>query len=282
MPGRLDAMLQPRPDSPAVVMGILNVTPDSFSDGGRYLQPEQAAARAREMLEQGAGILDVGAESTRPGAERIAPSEQIRRLDGVLQPVIEAGVPVSIDTTRVRVAEWALQAGACLLNDVSAGRDEPEMLDLAAEWDVPIVLMHMLGQPADMQNDPRYLDVLEDVAGFLARRVEAAVKAGIPAGRCILDPGIGFGKTLADNLKLLARMDRFVQTGQPVLLGPSRKRFIAELTGPVAPERRVGGTIAACLAARAAGVRLFRVHDVGPVCQSLRVAEAIALSPEKP
>jgi dihydropteroate synthase len=275
-------MLQTRPDSPARVMGILNVTPDSFSDGGRYLQADQAAARAREMLDHGAEILDVGAESTRPGAERIDPAEQIRRLDGILQPVVETGAPVSIDTTRVEVAQWALQAGACLLNDVSAGRDEPEMLDLAGQRGVPIVLMHMLGQPADMQNDPQYENVLEDVATFLAGRVEAAVAAGVPARHCILDPGIGFGKTLGDNLRLLGRMDRFVQTGLPVLLGPSRKRFIADLAGPVEPEQRVGGTIAACLAARAAGVRWFRVHDVGPVCQALRVAEAIAAGPEKP
>jgi len=259
----------------AVVMGVLNVTPDSFSDGGKYLAPADAVAHARRMIDEGADLIDIGAESTRPGSERVSAGEQIARLREVLPAVAAAGAQVSIDTTRAEVARFALDAGAAMVNDVSAGRDDPALLPLVAERGVPVVLMHMLGEPKTMQNRPCYADVVREVGDFLSARLAAAEAAGIPRGRCIVDPGIGFGKELEHNLALLAGVGEFRRLGCPILVGPSRKRFLGQLTGEESPARRGSATIAACLAAWRRGATIFRVHDVADLVQALRVAQAV-------
>ncbi len=258
-----------------VVMGILNVTPDSFSDGGAFFDPGAAAEQARRMADEGADIIDIGAESTRPGSERISAGEQLRRIRKVLPAAIASGAAVSIDTTLSPVARFALDAGAAIINDVSAGRDDPAMLDLAAERNAPIILMHMLGTPKDMQAKPQYEDVLAEVRAFLADRAAVAEAAGVPRERIIVDPGIGFGKILEHNLALLAGMGEIVSLGLGVLVGPSRKQFIGELTGQDDPRHRSAGTVAACLAAWQRGATMFRVHDVRPVRDALAVAAAI-------
>ncbi len=267
-----------RNGNPAL-MGILNVTPDSFSDGGRFLDASVAVAGAAEMIGEGAAIIDVGAESTRPGAERISAEEQIRRLRDILPAVSriadDAGVIISIDTTRAAVAAFAVDAGAAVINDVSAGRDDDNMLSLAAEKGCGVVLMHMLGQPATMQSNPRYDDVVGAVKTFLSDRREEAIRAGVSPEQCILDPGIGFGKRLQDNLALMHSLDRFLDLGSPILVGPSRKRFIGEICSVETPVNRLGGTVAACLSCFRRGATLFRVHDIMPVRQALAVAAAI-------
>lgn len=248
-----------------VIVGILNVTPDSFADGGLHLDADAAVLHARRMAAQGADLIDVGGESTRPGATRIDATEQRRRVIPVIERLIEAvPVPLSIDTTRREVAEAALDAGAAIINDVSAGRDDPSILSLAAERGAPFIAMHMRGQPADMQHDPRYDDVVGEVLAFLKRRVDAAVTAGLPRSQIVIDPGIGFGKTTTHNLRILAALDRLVATGQPVMLGVSRKRFLGELTGAAEPADRVWATAAVTALAVAAGVMIHRVHDVLP------------------
>jgi dihydropteroate synthase len=258
-----------------IVVGVLNVTPDSFSDGGRFYDPAAAVAQALRMVAEGADLIDAGAESTRPGSERVSAAEQIRRLEPVLPEVARAGLPVSIDTTRAEVAAFALDAGAEMINDVSAGRDDPDLLPLAAARARALVLMHMLGRPKTMQEDPRYDDVVREVRDFLAERLAAAEAAGVERGRCIVDPGIGFGKKLEHNLALLAHVGALAELGVPVMVGPSRKRFIGELTGVADPDRRVSGTLAACLAAHRRGASLFRVHDVAEAVQAFAVAGAI-------
>jgi len=260
----------------AVVMGVLNVTPDSFSDGGAFLDPAAARAQAERLAAEGADAIDVGAESTRPGSERVGAAEQIERLRAVIPAAAETRAVVSVDTTRAEVARFALDAGAQLVNDVSAGRDDPEMLPLVAERGVPVVLMHMLGEPKTMQADPHYEDVVAEVRAFLAERIDAAVAAGVLRERIVVDPGIGFGKRLEHNLALLAGVGELASLGGPVLVGASRKRFIGELTGAAEAQERLGGTIAACLAAYRRGATIFRVHDVAPVRQALTVAAAIA------
>jgi len=272
----IDEILTSHHSGRSVVMGILNVTPDSFSDGGEFFDPPAARAQALRMLDEGADVIDIGAESTRPGSAGVGPVDQIHRLRDVLPAVAETGATVSIDTTSAEVAAFALEAGAAIINDVSAGRDDPQILSLAAERKAPLVLMHMLGRPRTMQDNPRYDDVVAEVREFLAGRVEAAAAAGVARGRIIVDPGIGFGKRLEHNLALLAAgVGALLELGCPVLVGPSRKRFIGELTGCEAARRRLGGTLAACLAARRRGASIFRVHDVGPVVEALKVFEAI-------
>ncbi|HAU37556.1 MAG TPA: dihydropteroate synthase [Phycisphaerales bacterium] len=256
-------------------MGILNVTPDSFSDGGRFLEPAAAVAQAREMLASGAEILDIGAESTRPGSRRVPPDEQIARLREILPAVVSLGARVSIDTTRAKVAAFALDAGAAIVNDISAGRDDPELFPLVAERACPLVLMHMLGEPATMQSAPRYGDVVAEVEAFLSERLAAAVACGVSAEKVILDPGIGFGKTLEHNLALLAGLGELAALGRPVLVGPSRKRFLGELTGRTDPAQRISATVAACLEARKRGATIFRVHDVAALADALAVAQAV-------
>jgi dihydropteroate synthase len=258
-----------------VVMGILNVTPDSFSDGGEFLDPAGAIAHARQMVSAGADIIDVGAESSRPGSERVPAAEQIRRLAPVLSEVARLGAVVSIDTTLGEVARFALSAGAAIINDISAGREDPGISELAAQRGCGLVLMHMLGEPKTMQQSPRYDDVVAQVRDFLADRLVAAEAQGVPRAHCIIDPGIGFGKLAEHNLTLLAHMAELAKLGAAVLAGPSRKRFIGQIAGEASAAGRLGGTIAACLAAYHGGATIFRVHDVGPVREALLVARAI-------
>lgn len=258
------------------IMGVLNVTPDSFSDGGRHTDVDTAAAAARSMLDQGADLLDVGGESTRPGAEPVDVDEQCRRVLPVIERLHDALAPlISIDTTSAAVAEAALDAGACMINDVSAGRHDPEMLALAADRGVPLVLMHMQGMPRTMQDDPRYDDVVEEVAGFLRERLDAAEDSGVRREQVVLDPGIGFGKRFEHNLDLLAQLDRLLATGQPVLVGASRKRFLGTITGEADPTRRDAATAAVTALAVAAGVRLIRVHNVAANRHAADVAFAL-------
>ncbi len=255
-------------------MGILNVTPDSFSDGGLFFDAGRAIEHGRELVAAGAEVLDVGGESTRPGAEPVPVEEELRRI----LPVVEglAGLaPVSIDTSKAEVAAAAIDAGARIVNDVTALRGDPEMAEVCAGTGVEVILMHMLGEPRTMQDGPSYGDVVSEVRDFLLERAEAVEAAGISRERIWIDPGIGFGKTVGHNLELLRRTDRFVATGYPVLVGPSRKAFIGLIDG--SPEAdRTGGTVAACLAAADGGAEMVRVHDVEPVVQALKVRDRIA------
>ena len=275
MPATLTDILESHRTGRAVVMGVLNVTPDSFSDGGDFLEPAQALAHAQEMAAAGADIIDVGAESTRPGSDRLPPDQQIDRLRNVLPAVAALPVIVSIDTTLAPVAAFALDCGAAIINDVSAGRDDPAIFPLAARSGAVLVLMHMAGRPKTMQHDPHYDDVVAEVRAFLASRLAAAEAAGVAPGRLIVDPGIGFGKRSEHNLALLAGLDQLAALGRPVLVGASRKRFIGDLSGAADPADRLPGSLAACLAARRRGATIFRVHDVAATVQALRVADAI-------
>jgi len=259
------------------LVGILNATPDSFSDGGVHLDPARAAEAAVAMAAAGAGMLDVGGESTRPGAAPVSAAEERGRLLPVLRAVRAAvRLPISVDTTKADVAAAALDAGADLVNDVSAGRWDADMLPLCARERVPVVLMHMQGTPATMQRDPRYTDVVTEVRDFLAERAAAARAAGIPADAIVVDPGIGFGKTVAHNCRLLRRLDLLALLGYPLLVGVSRKGFIGELAGGRASGERLHGTAAAVALAVAGGARLVRVHDVAAMRDVVRVAEAVA------
>ena len=262
-----------RVDRP-VVLGILNVTPDSFSDGGRYAKPGAAVEHALRMVDEGADIVDVGAESTRPGATPVDAAEEWSRLHGVVEPLARHGVTVSIDTTKLEVARRALDAGAALVNDVSGLRDSPEIAELCARSGAGLVLMHMRGSSRTMQDDTDYDDLVGEVSAWLAGRAALARSAGCRAEQLVIDPGIGFGKSVDGNLELLARTAEFTRLGYPVLVGPSRKAFIGKvLDVPVG--RRIEGTLAACLCAFERGARLFRVHDVGPARRALDLADAI-------
>jgi dihydropteroate synthase len=256
-----------------LIMGIVNVTPDSFSEGGRYLDPEAAIAHGRELLVGGADILDVGGESTRPGAAAVGAAEEAARVLPVIGALAADGARVSVDTSKAEVAAAALGAGAEIVNDVTALAD-PAMAAVCAEAGCGLVLMHMKGTPRTMQDDPTYGDVVAEVREFLAGRVEAAVAAGIDRERIWVDPGIGFGKTVEHNLELIARLDRIAALGRPVVVGASRKNFIGAITGrPV--DQRLGGSIAAVVSAVAAGASVLRVHDVAATAEALRVAEPI-------
>jgi dihydropteroate synthase len=252
-------------------MGVVNATPDSFSDGGALLLPDAAAAAARRMAAEGAAIVDVGGESTRPGAAPVDEAAEVLRVAPVLER-LRGEMPLSIDTRRAGVARRALDLGAVLVNDVSAGRD-PAMLPLVAERGAGIVLMHMRGEPATMQQAPAYADVVGEVEAFLLARAEAAARAGVPKDRILIDPGIGFGKRLPHNLALLAAVPRLASHGWPVLVGVSRKSFLGELTGRAAGERRDGTTAAVALAAFH-GAAVVRVHDVPPARDAVEVARA--------
>lgn len=258
-----------------LLMGILNVTPDSFSDGGQFLDPKTAVERGLQMVAQGAAMIDVGGESTRPGSKPVPPAEQIRRIVPVIGALAERiDIPISIDTTDVEVAWAALRAGASLLNDITALGDD-RMAELAAHQQVPVILMHMQGSPATMQAAPHYDDVVQEVRDFLVARAEKAVRLGIPQERVFLDPGIGFGKTLEHNLALLRSLDRLVATGHRVLVGPSRKGFIGKLTGRDKPAERVFGTAAAVAWCVWAGASIVRVHDVAEMVDVAKVTRAI-------
>jgi dihydropteroate synthase len=256
------------------LMGVVNVTPDSFSDGGLYLDPEAAIAHGRELVRAGAEILDVGGESTRPGAEAVDVEEELRRVIPVIRGLRDLDCELSVDTSKVRVAEAALEAGAAIVNDVTALRGDPGMAALCAERGATVVLMHMLGEPRTMQDDPRYEDVVAEVEAFLAERLRAAVGAGIAEERIWLDPGIGFGKTAAHNMELLRRLGELRELGRPLVIGTSRKSFIGKVDGSPA-DQRLGGTIASSVLAAAEGAAVLRVHDVAEVRQALTVATAI-------
>jgi dihydropteroate synthase len=257
-------------------MGVLNVTPDSFSDGGELPDAAAALARAERLAADGAEILDVGGESTRPGAEPVPAGEELRRVVPVVEEIAARlpGVAISVDTTKLAVARAALDAGARVVNDVSAFRFEPELAGLVADAGADCCLMHMLGEPRTMQRDPRYDDVVSEVRAFLEQRLAFAVGEGIAEERVWLDPGIGFGKTLEHNLELLRRLDEIVAIGRPVAIGVSRKSFIGRLTGREDPHERVAGTIAANHVAYERGASIFRVHDVREAVDALRVAAA--------
>ena len=253
-----------------LVMGVLNVTPDSFSDGGRYMDPDRAFARAVELEELGADIIDIGAESTRPygGAVRVAPDEERQRLDPVLPAVVALGVPVSIDTLKAAVAAWALEAGAAIVNDVWGLQRDPDMARVIAEHNAPIIIMH------NRESADPAIDIVADVTEFFSRSLEIAWEAGIRHDRIVLDPGIGFGKTAEQSLICIARLHTFRSFGLPLLVGASRKRFINAIV-PSEPMDRLGGSLAAHLQAVENGAAIIRVHDVGPTVQALAVAAAI-------
>jgi dihydropteroate synthase len=251
------------------MMGILNVTPDSFSDGGQFVAPERALAQARRMIAEGADIIDIGAESTRPyGARPVTAEEEIERLQPVLASVVALGVPVSIDSMKSQVVAWALDTGAVIANDVWGLQRDGEMAALVAERGSPIIIMH------NRDSADGSLDIMADVAAFFARSLEIAAKAGIAPGQIVLDPGIGFGKTHEQSMTVLARLDELASFDLPLLVGASRKRFIDQIT-PSEPQQRLGGSLAAHLIAAKGGARIIRAHDVAETVQALRVHAAI-------
>jgi dihydropteroate synthase len=259
------------------VLGIVNVTPDSFSDAGRFLRPEAAVAQAHKLFEEGAALVDVGGESTRPGSEGVSVDEELQRIEPVLAAL--PGLPLSVDTSKAEVAGRALELGAVLVNDVTALRGDPELAGVVADASAYLCLMHMLGEPRTMQDDPRYDDVVSDVKAFLEERLAAAVEAGIPEEHVCLDPGIGFGKTTEHNLELLARLDELVAIGRPVLVGASRKRFLGRLLGdPEATTGPVAGGVAVAVLAYERGASLFRAHDVREHVEALATAQAVVRS----
>jgi dihydropteroate synthase len=266
---------------PPLVVGIINVTPDSFSDGGRWVSPEQVADRADELVSAGADWVDVGGESSRPGSSPVPADEQLRRVVPAIAAIRRRhDLLISIDTTDARVAEQAVDSGANVVNDISAGRDDPEIFSLIARRQLAVVLMHMQGTPATMQLAPSYRDVTAEVSAFLLERRDRAVEAGINPEAIVLDPGIGFGKSQEHDLQLLHDTRRLAELGgswrHPLLVGPSRKRFIGQITGEKEPDKRVFGTAAAVAWCVANGAAAVRVHDVGPISQVVRVIQAIS------
>jgi dihydropteroate synthase len=251
------------------VMGVLNLTPDSFSDGGQFVTPERALARARRMITEGADIIDIGAESTRPyGAEPVSPDEELKRLQPVLADVVSLGVPVSIDSMKSAVVAWALDAGATMANDVWGLQRDPDMAGLLAARNSPVIVMH------NRDRVDANIDIMKDIDAFFAHSLEIAAKAGISPGNIVLDPGIGFGKTPEQSMTALARLNELSAFGLPLLVGASRKRFISSVA-PSEPDQRLGGSIAAHVIAAKGGARIIRTHDVSETVQALRVAAAI-------
>jgi dihydropteroate synthase len=258
------------------VMGILNVTPDSFSDGGRYFDPETALRRGLEMVDQGADLVDIGGESTRPGSEPVSAEEEWRRIRPVIQGLAaKVDIPLSVDTMKPEVAAQAIDTGVSIVNDVSGMRDEA-MVHLVAARRVGVVAMHMLGNPKTMQDHPTYADVVEEVRAFLAERIRSLEAAGVSSDAIAIDPGVGFGKALAHNLALLRHLDRLVDLGHPIVVGVSRKSFIGRFGGGEAGDRLAGSLAAATLAV-ARGAQIVRVHDVAETVRAMRVADALAL-----
>jgi dihydropteroate synthase len=258
------------------VMGILNATPDSFSDGGQYAAPERALARARQMAEQGADIIDIGGESTRPGAEPVPEDEELRRIIPLIERLsAELPIPISVDTYKAPVAAKALAAGASIVNDVSGLRFSPDMAAVAAEHGAAVVIMHMKGAPRNMQRNPVYHDVVAEIAAYLEEGIELAVRAGVDREKIMIDPGIGFGKTLDHNLELLKRLDEFRGLGRPIVLGTSRKKFIGTILDVPQPEERVDGTAATVALGIERGAAIVRVHDVARMAQVARMTDAI-------
>jgi dihydropteroate synthase len=262
------------------VMGIVNVTPDSFSDGGLYIDASAAIQHGLELEADGAAILDIGGESTRPGAEPVSAEDELRRVLPVIEGLLAAGVGarISVDTSKAAVAEAALHAGATLVNDVTALRAEPAIAELVAAQQSDLCLMHMLGEPRTMQRHPRYDEVVSDVKAFLEERMAFAMSHGVAEERILLDPGIGFGKTMEHNLELLRRLDELAALGRPVVIGTSRKSFLGRITGRSVDDR-VAATIATNVLAYERGARVFRVHDAGPVHDALMIAAATVRRP---
>jgi dihydropteroate synthase len=264
-------------DGRALVMGIVNVTPDSFSDGGQFVGCEAAVAHALDLVRQGADILDIGGESSRPGAEPVAADEELRRVLPVVRDLAgRTAVPISVDTTKAAVADACLAAGAHVINDITALQGDPDMARVVAARRAGVVLMHMRGTPQTMQLDPRYDDVTAEVGRFLEARLHAAVAAGIEAGRVVLDPGIGFGKTSAHNLELLARLGELRALGRPVLLGVSRKGFFGKVLGRGVEERLTASLAAACHAVSLGAAQIIRAHDVRETHDAVTLLAAIA------
>lgn len=258
------------------VMGILNVTPDSFSDGGRYLDPVRAVEHAKEMAAQGADIIDIGGESTRPGADPLSEDEEGRRVIPVIERLrVEIDTPISIDTYKSRVAEKALKAGADIINDISGLRFSADMARVAADHGACLVIMHIKGTPRDMQQNPTYRDVVSEVMDYLEEGIEIAVKAGVDPERIVIDPGIGFGKTLEHNLAILRRLNEFRILGRPILIGTSRKRFIGAVLEQTEPEQRIEGTAATIALGIERGARIVRVHDVAYMARVARMTDAL-------
>lgn len=261
-----------------LLMGVLNVTPDSFSDGGLHHDRNMAVTRAREMVELGADIIDIGGESTRPGADRVSIDEQLKRVIPVirqLQQELPADFPISIDTTSTQVAGAALEQGATIVNDISAGRDDPGMFSLVAEGGTPYIIMHMQGTPRTMQDNPRYDDVVAEIRSFLLERATAAEEAGVRQENLVIDPGIGFGKSKRDNLDIIMNLESFTETGYKVMLGASRKRFMGSICDITEYSELVGATCATTAIGVFAGVDIFRVHDIKENRQALDVAWAL-------
>lgn len=262
-----------------LLMGVLNVTPDSFSDGGEYYDSATAVARGLEMMAEGADMIDVGGESTRPGSRAVPVAEQLERVVPVVEALVRQGdKPISIDTSSAEVARQSLAAGAKIVNDTSAGRADEQMFDLLAESGCPMVLMHMQGTPADMQQEPQYEDVVGEITAFLAKAIERAIAGGVHRDRIIVDPGIGFGKTVEHNLEILCELKKFHRLGRPVLVGTSRKSFIGRVLAKDAPKERIWGTAATVALAVRAGAHILRVHDVAQMRQVARMAYAIRAS----
>ncbi len=258
------------------VMGILNVTPDSFSDGGLYLDRKAAVEHALRMVEDGADIIDIGGESTRPGAEPVPLDEELRRTIPVIEAIAsKVDVPISIDTYKAEVAKRAIEAGASVVNDISGLRFDPEMASVVAETGAAVVVMHIKGTPRDMQKNPKYQDLFGEIIEYLRGSMEIAKKAGVPEERIIIDPGIGFGKRPEHNLQIINRLDRFSVLGRPILVGPSRKSFIGLILDNLPPAERVEGTAAAVAISVFRGASIVRVHDVKAMSRVVRVADAI-------
>jgi len=257
------------------LVGVLNVTPDSFSDGGRYLDPENAIARGVKLAEEGADLIDIGGESSRPGARPVSAEEELERVVPVIRGLRRAlSVPLSIDTYKARVARVAIEEGVDVVNDISAMRFDPEMVRVIAAAKVPVVLMHMQGTPRTMQERPYYRDVVEEVKGFLQERIEFALESGVGPEQILVDPGIGFGKELEHNLALLRGLPALASLGRPILVGPSRKTFIGKILG-VGPEERLEGSLAAAVAAVLAGANMIRIHDVREARRAIGIADAL-------
>jgi dihydropteroate synthase len=264
------------------LMGVLNATPDSFSDGGRYIDPEKALAHAREMAAEGADIIDIGGESTRPGAAPLPEEEELRRIIPLIELLsAELAVPISVDTYKSSVARKALEAGAAIVNDISGLRFSPDMAKVAAASGAAVIIMHIKGTPRDMQRDPVYTDVVGEVMAYLEEGIELAVNAGVDPGKILIDPGIGFGKTLEHNLTILDRLDEFRILGRPIVLGTSRKKFIGTVLDLPVPEQRVEGTAATVALGIERGARVVRVHDVARMKQVARMTDAIVRASAK-
>jgi len=262
---------------PAMVMGILNVTPDSFSDGGHFFSREAAVRRALELVGEGADILDIGGESSRPGAEPVSEIEELRRVLPVLEKLAgQIKVPISIDTMKPTVARAALQSGASIVNNVAANRDDTAMWEVVSEAKAAYVVMHMQGTPKTMQKNPTYADVVSEVGEFFAERMNRLNELGISRDQIILDPGIGFGKTVEDNLQLLAALNSFTKWNRPILLGASRKAFISEVAGATGPAERLAGSLAAACWGVSRGANIIRAHDVAATRQAIKMTEALS------